>query len=482
MSAVAKFDLSKQVSSGVRLLNMNTRSFSPIVLLLAFSFALLPQAFAAQQQSQQSTPPAPDYTAHATEVVTDLAARHFDKVFAQFDTDMAAAIPLEKLGPAWDQLTSRAGAFQKIESSNETESSNYHIVTVTCAFEKAPINIMLAFDDAGHIVGMHIAPVQGGQLPPAPWNPPPYADSTKFHEESVTVSDGQWQMPATLALPNGKGPFSAVVLVSGSGPNDADETIGPNKTLKDISWGLATNGIVVLRYPKRTHQYGDKSFSDPQNFTVKEEYLDDARAAVALLATRPEINPKRIFLAGHSEGGYLAPRIASGDPQIAGIIILEGETRPIEQIVIDQLQYEAKLGGPNTAQIQAAIPVVQQQAKTIEDPNLKPGTSVKLLNATIPSSYFLDLRTYDPCAVAASLKIPIYVTQGGRDYQITTADFANWQKALAGHTNATLKLYPDLDHLLISGSGPSKPEEYFVAGQHVSPELITGLSAWIKSQ
>jgi uncharacterized protein len=478
MNARTKYSLMNHARNGARLLNTQTHRFSLIISLLAFTFALSPSALSAQQ----ATPaPAPDYTAHANEVVNDLAARHFDKVFAQFDTNMAAAVPLEKLGTGWDQLVGQAGAFQKIDSSKETENSGYHIVAVTCIFEKARINIILAFDDAAHIVGMHIAPLQAAAPPPAPWNPPPYADSTKFREETVTVSDGQWQMPGTLSIPNGKGPFTAVVLISGSGPNDADETIGPNKPFRDIAWGLATNGIAVLRYSKRTLQYGNKSFLDPQNFTVKEEYLDDARAAVALLTTRPEINPKRIFLAGHSEGGYLAPRIAAADPQIAGIIIVEGETRPIEQLVIDQLQYQAKLGGPNAAQIEAAIPQVQAQAKIIEDPNLKPGTDVKLLTATIPSSYFLDLRTYDPVAVAASLRVPIYITQGGRDYQVTTADFANWQKALAGHSNATLKLYPDLNHLLISGTGPSKPDEYFVAGQHVSPEVVTDLSAWINA-
>lgn len=478
MNARKTYGQLKQTSNVVESLNNQTRRLFLAVSLFAISFAVLPSALAAQQTT---TAPATDYTARATQVVNDLAARHFDKVFAQFDSTMAAAVPVDKLGPGWDQLISQAGAFQKIDSSNETMSSGYHVVAVTCIFEKAKINIVLAFDDAGHIGGLHIAPLQSAAPPPPPWNPPPYADSAKFHEVSVTVSDGQWQMPGTLSTPNGKGPFSAVVLVSGSGPNDADETIGAAKDLKDIAWGLATNGVAVLRYPKRTLQYSNKSFPDPQNFTVKEEYIDDARAAVALLATRPEINPKRIFLAGHSEGGYLAPRIAAGDPQIAGIIILEGSTRPIEQLVIDQLQYEAKLGGPNTAQIQAAIPVVQQQAKTIEDPNLKPGTQVKLLNASVPSSYFLDLRNYDPAAVAASLKIPIYVTQGGRDYQVTTADYANWQKALSGHSNATLKVYPDLDHLLLSGTGPSKPDEYFVAGQHVSPEVITDLTAWVNA-
>lgn len=464
----------------VRIASMNAEAFCRVFLLLAFSCAPFASAGAAQQQVAS---PAPDYSARATEIVNDLAARQFDKVFAQFNPTMAAAVPADKLAPGWDQVIGREGAFQKINSTQVIEQSAYHVATVACAFEKGPVNIVLAFDDSGHVAGLRIVPAANPQAAPAaePWLAPPYADASKFHEESVTVSDGQWQMPGTLTLPNGKGPFTAVVLVSGSGPNDADETIGPNRIFKDLAWGLATDGIAVLRYAKRTHEYGVKSSADPQNLTVKDEYIDDARAAVALLASRPEINPKRIFLAGHSEGGYLAPRIAAGDPQIAGIIVLEGNTRPIEQLVIEQLKYQASLGGPNAPQIEKMIPEAEAQAKAIEDPTLKPGTMVPLLTAQVPSSYFLDLRNYDPAAVAASLKIPIYVTQGGRDYQVTTTDFANWQKALAGHANATLKLYPSLNHLLIPGTGPSKPEEYFVAGQHVSPEIISDLAAWLNS-
>jgi fermentation-respiration switch protein FrsA (DUF1100 family) len=110
---------------------------------------------------------------------------------------------------------------------------------------------------------------------------------------------------------------------------------------------------------------------------------------------------------------------------------------------------------------------------------LKPGATLKLLNGTIPASYVLDLRRYDPGAAAARLRIPIYVTQGGRDYQVTTVDFAKWQQALSSHPNATLKLYPSLDHFLVSGEGPSTPAQYAEAGRHVSVDILRDVIAWI---
>ena len=215
---------------------------------------------------------------------------------------------------------------------------------------------------------------------------------------------------------------------------------------------------------------------------MKDEYLDDARAAVALLASRPDVNPRRIFLAGHSEGGYLAPRIAAGDPKIAGIIILEGRTRPIEQGALDQLRYLAALGGPNAAALEKETSEVEAQAAVIEAPGLKAGTDVRLLSATVPASYFLDLRGYDPPALAARLPIPIYIAQGGRDYQVTTIDFADWEKALAGRSSATLKLYPSLDHLLVAGAGPSTPSQYLEAGRHVSADVVGDLARWIAAR
>lgn len=443
-------------------------------LLLFFSAA----TFASQPQA-----PTPDFASLGRAFVMDLSARQFDKAAAMFNPQVAAALPPEKLGQIWDQLLAQEGAFQKISATAIAEQSAYHLVTVTCAFATGALNTVVAFDSEGKIAGLHFVPADnssaGTSSAASAWNSPAYADQSKFHEDAVTVSDGQWQLPGALTLPNGKGPFPAVVLVAGSGPEDEDETIGPNKPFKDLAWGLASRGIAVLRYTKRTKQYGVKSSADPAAFTVKDEYIDDAGAAVALLASRPEIDPKRIFLAGHSEGGFLAPRIAAGDTRIAGIAILEGNTRPIEKLILDQLHYEAGLGGPDAAAIEKMIPDAEKAAAQMESRDLKSGETISIIGASLPASYILDLRGYDPTAVAVGLKIPILVIQGARDYQVTTTDYAGWQKALAGHANATFKLFPDINHLMISGSGPSSPQEYMRPGQHVSAEVVDTLSNWV---
>src|SRR5215471_14652653 len=153
------------------------------------------------------------------------------------------------------------------------------------------------------------------------------------------LSNGEWILPGTLSVPKGEGPFAAVVLVHGSGPNDRDETIGPNKPFRDLAWGLASQGIVVLRYDKRTKVYPEKMRELVSTLTVKEEVIDDALNAVSLLRGIPGVNPQRIVVLGHSLGGYLLPRIGAADRGIAGLIMLAGMCRPFEDAILDQFSY-----------------------------------------------------------------------------------------------------------------------------------------------
>jgi uncharacterized protein len=274
----------------------------------------------------------------------------------------------------------------------------------------------------------------------------------------------------------------AVVLVHGSGPQDEDETIGPNKPFKDLAWGLASRGIVVLRYVKRTKQYAVQMMQNPASITVQEETVDDALAAATLLAGRRQVDPHRIYVLGHSLGGTLAPRIASEDPRVAGIIIMAGGTRPLSRVIVDQVKYIASLKGQLTDAEKSQLAAVEQAAREIESPTLKPNAVIDVLGSPTPGSYWLDLRAYHPAQVAAGLKIPILALQGARDYQSSAEDFQGWKKALAGNPRATFKLYPGLYHLFMPsttpGNGPGTPADYNTPG-HVSEQVIGDISDWI---
>ncbi len=217
------------------------------------------------------------------------------------------------------------------------------------------------------------------------------------------------------------------------------------------------------------------------NLTVREEVIDDARAAVALLAGRPEVQTSRILVLGHSLGGMLAPRIAEGDNQIAGIIIMAGSTRPFGQIVVEQIKYLASLSGPVGDGAKAQIGAAEKFAQDYDSPSLRLGDTVSMMGIPLPAAYVLDLRSYDPAATAARLTIPILVLQGESDYQVTRKDLEGWEKALAGHKNVTIKSYAGLCHLFIPAGSPPSPADYDKPS-HVAKATLDDIANWVAGQ
>jgi len=315
----------------------------------------------------------------------------------------------------------------------------------------------------------------------AEYHPPDYATPSSFREQQVTVGAGtEWALPATLTLPAGKGPFPAVVLVHGSGPNDRDETQGPNKPFQDLAWGLGSQGIAVLRYDKRTLVHRGKVAAMP-NLTVKEETIDDALAAVALLRSTPDIDPKRIFVLGHSLGGMLVPRIGLADKgDIAGFIVFAGATRPLEDEWVRQYEYIYGLDGQITPNEQAEIDGYKRQRARIKQLTAADASRKELL-LYIPPSYWLDLQGYSPPTTALKLKQPLLILQGERDYNVTMDAFGDWQRVLDKREDTTFKSYPKLDHLFLEGTGPASDADY-ARPRNIPKYVVDDIAAWIKKQ
>jgi hypothetical protein len=411
----------------------------------------------------------------AKQIIQELVAGQFEKVEAIYDARMQEALPPGKLAAGWRDLNKQAGAFQAITSTETSQVQGLQVVKMQCKFENSLLDAAVVFNPDGKLGGLSFQP---HQAPPAPWTPPAYAKQDLFSEQPLTLVNGKFELPGTLTVPAGNGPFPAVVLVQGSGPEDQDETIGPNKPFKDLAWGLASRDIVVFRYTKRTKKYGLQSSDDPARLTVEDETISDARAAVALVVKQPKVDPRQVFLLGHSLGAYLAPRMATSDTEIAGIVMLAANARPLEKIVLEQIHYWAAMNSTPTEAEQKKIEAAEDGAKQIERPDLKPDDKIEFLGATMHGAYWLDLRTYDPLKTAAKLKIPILILQGGRDYQVTPSNFQAWSDALASNKNVTLGTYPDLDHFFMHGTGASKPTDYARPG-HVSEEVVGSIATFI---
>ena len=320
------------------------------------------------------------------------------------------------------------------------------------------------------------APSSGGG--PSAAKPPAYVKPGTFREVDVTVGAGEWALPGTLSLPQGEGKHPALVLVHGSGPNDRDETVGPNKPFRDLAGGLASRGIAVLRYDKRTQVHGAKMLAAIDRLTVKEETVDDAVEAVALLSRTPGIDPEKIFVLGHSLGGMLIPRIGARGPRVAGYVIMAGTARPLQEVYLEQMRYLLSLHSEITAKDREVIAEVERQNARVADPEQLASAAPDDLPLGLSAAYWKDLEGYRPAEAAKSIERPLLILQGERDYQVTMADLALWKAALGSRKDVTFRTYPKLNHLFIEGEGKPTPAEYSNAG-NVSPVVVEDIATWI---
>lgn len=435
--------------------------------LLIWALLLLPGALYPQEQ-----PAVPDRVEAARSVVQAFAERDFTAVIDRFDSTMRQAMSRAQLAESWDALLGQVGAFDAQGEATSDRVQGFDRVTVAATFARGSIDVRVVFNRAGQVAGLWFTPHA-----PAPSSPPAYADTGAFREVTVTVGQGDLTLPGTLSMPTSAGAHPAVVLVHGSGPHDRNETIGPNQPFRDLAWGLASRGIAVLRYEKRTRVYASRIAAAPSGFTLREESEDDALAAVTLLRMTPEIDSSRIFILGHSLGGMLAPRIATRDPGIAGVIILAGSTRPLDEILLAQVDYIARLDDSISSEEEQRIAAIREGLAAVAELTAADTSSPTLLLGA-PPSYWLDLRAYHPTETARTLAKPMLVLQGGRDYQVTLDDLRGWEAALSGRRDVRFRVFPDLNHLFITGQGRPTPTEYQIPG-HVAQEVIEEIAAWI---
>jgi dienelactone hydrolase len=424
----------------------------------------------AKQRSAASSP-----AARARRFVGLLAAHDFQTAATLFDEQMKAALSPDRLAKIWADLEQDRGTFKTVTHVKLQHRGAMTAAIVELQLARGRHRARVVFDARRRVTGLWFKPV------PPSWEPPPYARAARFREEDVTVGSGEWATPGTLSVPSGKGPFPALILVHGSGPNDRDESSasGPQRVFKDLAWGLASRGIAVLRYDKRTLTHGRKLKKVMHSFTQREEYVEDALAAVELLRADGRIDPRRIFVLGHSEGGSLAPRIGAASKHIRGLVVLAGSTRDFATIIIDQLTYLARLDGDVDAEERARIEDMRRRVQPLRQPALLEETPADRLPFQIPAAYWKDELAHPPVEAARAYRNRMLILQGERDYQVTMADFAGWKKGLAGRKQVTFRSYPRLDHHFVEGEGPSRPEQYRRPG-HVAKYVIDDIAAWIE--
>lgn len=415
-------------------------------------------------------------TVHAATIavtVVEMARKGcFAEIEKLFAPPLRAVVSAEMMRTGWETEISKTGPVSAVgEPVSELTNAGLVRVTVPVTCERSALTVVMSVDDAGMLQGLRIAPAST-----TTWSPPPYATLSRFDEHEVTVGSGPLAVPGTVTVPHGRGMRPGIVLLGGGGPFDRDETSGQNKPLKDLAWGLASRGVSVLRFDKVTYVHNSQ-MANVRDFTMVDEYVPHAAAAVRTLQHLPTVDPARVFILGHSMGGKVAPRVASAETSIAGLVILAGDAQPMQHAAIRVARYLASLN-PDPA-VQAAAETLIRQVALIDSPALSPSTPAGELPFGLSGSYWLDLRDFDPVSAAAAIEKPMLILQGGRDYQVTIEDdLSRWRSGLGHRPDVTIRVYDADNHLFFPGVGPSTPAEYGPA-QHVDPIVIADIAQWL---
>jgi fermentation-respiration switch protein FrsA (DUF1100 family) len=324
--------------------------------------------------------------------------------------------------------------------------------------------------------------------PQTPVKPYPY------REEEVSYSNpaAKIQLSATLTIPPGKGPFPAVLLMAGSGPNDRDESLAGHKPFLVLADYLTREGIVVLRADKRGVGKSGGDYSK----AVMEDFASDAEAGVAYLKTRAEVNPHKIGLVGHSEGGIEAPMAAVGNPDVAFIVLMAGTGVRGDELLAEQVQLLEKAAGKSQADVDKDLATQHVMLSLVEkdkddavlekdlrvalggtESDQMIGIQVKLLS----SPWFRGLLDYDPVPTLSKVTCPVLAINGEKDLQVPPdMNLPPIRKALAagGNKNSEVDELPGLNHLFQTAK-TGGVGEYSEIEETMSPVAMEKVASWI---
>jgi len=340
--------------------------------------------------------------------------------------------------------------------------------------------------------------------PQVPQKPYPYV------EREVTFAGGapDVTLAGTLTMPKGDGPFPAVVLLSGSGPQDRDEALMGHRPFLVLSDHLTRQGIAVLRFDDR----GVGKSQGDYGKATHEDFAADALAAFTFLKSQPGIDPAHVGLCGHSEGGVHAPLVAADHDDVAFIVMLAGVGVPLAELLPRQQddlmnamgvpedtrreQQQAQkdvfailreLGGTKEARSKIRARLLEVIAKYTPEELKAVGYSEGMIDQQIgmmTSPWFVKLLSYDPAPTLAKVHCPVLALNGKKDMQVA------WQEnldgiraglATGGNTNVTTKALPDLNHLF-QHCQTGAISEYGTIEETMSPEVLSLVSDWILQQ
>ncbi len=450
---------------------MKKSKFISILLAVAISLSLVACAEPVKEEVVDL-----DYVKMAKDLFEKLNNGQFEDCIPLFSDKLKEAMPADKLKEAWETTVAQGSTFIEIEKTETEIKDEAEVVKLYLAYSAQGIIMQVPFDKEGRIIGLWFNYYNSEKSNSSERTMP-----EGIEEKDIVVGEGEIALAGKLTATKGLKSKYAVVLVHGSGPQDMDETAFANKPFRDIAWGLAVEGIDVLRYNKRTFSYPEW-FAKPENakLSVKEETIEDAVKAAKLLT---DMGYEKVYLLGHSLGGMLAPRIYFDSGELfSGIIIMAGSTRNLTEIIIDQNNNSISTLSPE--QKQSAEATLNAELEKLE--KIDTLTDQQLLSEQVlgmPGYYIKEMNSYDTADLAARINKPILVQQGEEDFQVfADIDYPLWQEALKGNEKASFKLYPGLTHFFTQAPAEqTKTVKDYQLSQELSPQVISDIVDFIKS-
>ena len=414
------------------------------------------------------------FTCFAQESIEDVASllsKHkYVRLSKCFNDEMKRAVSVSDLEKIWESLEQSGGEFQQIDNIEKKKRETGTFQSALLRFENLSMRLELSTDLDDKVSGLMIKQLG--------YSPPDYARNLGTGKKYINFISDDYELSGELIIPLECNNCPVVILVHGSGPNDKDETIGPNRIFYDLAMGLAKKGVATFRYDKRSNLYPETV--DGQ-FDLYDETINDAISALNVIQDDTSLFFGKHFMLGHSLGAYAMPLIVDSiGEKLNGSILFSANARRLEDLIEYQMDYLTKYDREISGEEDEIIQKNTRNAEKIRTGNFTLETPATELLAYWPGAFWKGIATYDQVDVLSkNTKNKFLILQGEKDYQITMKDFSLWHEKVGAQKNVTLKSYPGLTHLFTPSTLEKPgPGDYFVP-KNVSFEVITDIVNWI---
>ncbi|MDX5321287.1 MAG: alpha/beta fold hydrolase, partial [Bacteroidota bacterium] len=382
-----------------------------------------------------------------------LIASEVDSAHAQFSSKVQEKLHPADLHMVWRQISGSPTLGNYLDTQGFLIEGN--TIFLELHFEKGNLDLKLPFNSTGQFTGIFFAPAKDK----SPYPIPTYVNLSKVKSIPFTLRSGRYSLEGELCLPvSGKGPYPLVVLSPGSGPMSMDAQVGPNRIFKDIAFGLATEGVAVFRFHKRTYVYGKQSAPDFEKLTLKEEYIDDLIAAFDTLKTYPGLDTHRFYLFGHSLGAATAPRVANQVQGLKGIIMAAAPFQPLDSMVLRQFQFLNSLDSSGT--YYRALKDYESEIEFLRSEEFDTTADASWLPLSLNAFYWDDLFKHPTQGDFLLYDGKCLLLFGTDDYQVPLTEANAWKAYCREHKKGKVIVFDGLSHSFTPSEGKQGPAQY----------------------